>query len=156
MQPLLWILIMVILVVAEAMTYGLFTIWFVPGALAAAVLSYYKYGTITQLLVFFILSLALLVITRPLAVRYMKKGMPRTNVNSMIGRSAIVSEPVDNLAQTGKVLIGDVEWIARTAEDGMHINKGIEVQVSEVQGVHLIVEPKLRMTGEVGDAPVMG
>ena len=149
MEPVIWLFVMVSLVIIEVMTVGLVTIWFVPGALAAAILSYYGYGTIVQLVVFFILSLILLLITRPLAVRYMKKGLPKTNVNSLIGRNAIVSETVDNLAQTGKVMLGDVEWLARAPEDEMSIQKGAEVSVKEVQGVRLIVEEKKPASGQI-------
>ena len=40
--------------------------------------------------------------TRPLAVRYMNKGVPKTNVNSLIGEKAVVIQKINNLEQTGR------------------------------------------------------
>ncbi|MBR2527760.1 MAG: NfeD family protein [Blautia sp.] len=140
MNPIIWLMIVVVLVIIEAMTFGLTTIWFAGGALCAAVMSYLKYGIYPQLAVFFGASFFLLVVTRPLAVRFMKKGMPKTNVNSMIGRTAKVIERIDNLAQTGRVRVNDIEWKAQSVEDGKTIETGTIVEVKEVRGVRLIVD----------------
>ena len=128
MDPLLWLGILAVLLIIEAATVGLVTVWFAGGALAAAIASGAGAGAGTQWLLFLAVSLVLLFFTRPLAVRYMKRGIPRTNVNSLIGKKAVVIQKIDNLSQTGQVRINGIEWMARTESDGA------------VRGVELIVK----------------
>ena len=123
MDPLLWLGILAVLLIIEAATVGLVTVWFAGGALAAAIASGAGAGAVTQWLLFLAVSLVLLFFTRPLAVRYMKRGIPRTNVNSLIGKKAVVIQKIDNLSQTGQVRINDIEWMARTESDGEKIPK---------------------------------
>ena len=139
MTPMLWLILVIALVVIEAMTYGLTTIWFAAGALAAAIACYMKAGLMIQLAIFFVISLLLLFVTRPLALKYMKKGMPKTNVNSLVGKTAIVIEPVDNKAQTGRVRLYDVEWMASARENDKILPEGAVVEICEVHGARLIV-----------------
>ena len=134
MSPMMWLIVLIAMVAIEAVTYGLTTIWFGAGALAAGIASYLGADRWIQLL-----SLVLLFVTRPLAIKYMKKGMPKTNVNSLVGKKAIVTETIDNLAQTGRVKLHDVEWMADTKEDGCIIPEGSVVEILEVKGAHLIV-----------------
>ncbi|MBQ9063865.1 MAG: NfeD family protein [Blautia sp.] len=140
MQMVIWLAVMVFLLFTEATTINLVTIWFAGGALAAAIAAYLHAGVIPQMLIFLAVSLVLLLITRPLCIKFMKKNNVKTNVDSLIGRTAVVTEDIDNLAQTGKVLINDVDWMARTTSDTVHISKGAVVKIEEVRGAHLIVK----------------
>ena len=140
MDPFIWLAILAVLLVTEAITAGLTTIWFAGGALVAAVASYFGAGLITQLMLFLCVSLVLLIFTRPAAVKFMNKGVTKTNAESLIGRKAVVIQTIDNLAQTGQVRISDIEWMARTASDGIVIPEKAVVIVKEIQGVKLIVE----------------
>ena len=85
MEPLLWLIVLAVLLIIEAITVGLTTIWFAGGALIAAVLSWMGMGIAVQWGAFLLISLVLLIFTRPLAVRYMNRGMTKTNVDSLIG-----------------------------------------------------------------------
>ncbi|MDD7220355.1 MAG: NfeD family protein [Clostridia bacterium] len=140
MQPLIWLGILAVLLLIEAITAGLTTIWFAGGALIAAVASYFGADLVVQLLLFLCVSLVLLIFTRPLALRYFNKKTTQTNVNSLIGKKAVVIQDIDNLAQTGKVQINDIEWTARSADDGKKISKDAIVLIREIHGVKLIVE----------------
>ena len=140
MDPLLWLGILAVLLIIEAATVGLVTVWFAGGALAAAIASWAGAGAGTQWLLFLAVSLVLLFFTRPLAVRYMKRGIPRTNVNSLIGKKAVVIQKIDNLSQTGQVRINDIEWMARTESDGETIQEESVVEIEAVRGVKLIVK----------------
>lgn len=75
MTPLAWLGILAILLVIEAITVGLTTVWFAGGALVACIVSWLGGGIVVQLLLFFGVSVVLLIFTRPLAVRYMNKGV---------------------------------------------------------------------------------
>lgn len=140
MDPLVWLGILAVLLIIEAATVGLVTVWFAGGALAAAIASGAGAGVITQWLLFLTVSLVLLLFTRPLAVRYMKRGIPRTNVNSLIGKKAVVIQKIDNLSQTGQVRINDIEWMARTESDEETIPEKSVVEIEAVRGVKLIVK----------------
>ena len=142
MQPLIWLGILALLLVVEAITAGLTTIWFAGGALAAAIASGIGVGIVPQLLLFFGVSLVLLIFTRPVAMKLMNKNTEKTNVDSLLGKTAVVIQKIDNLAQTGQVRINDIEWMARTSDDTKTIPVDTVVIIKAVHGVKLIVEPK--------------
>ena len=78
--------------------------------------------------------------TRPMAVRYMKNNQVSTNADSLVGKTVVVSEKIDNLAQSGKVNIADIEWMARSTDDLKIIPAGRKVKICSIEGVKLIVE----------------
>ena len=135
MQPLIWLGILALLLVVEAITAGLTTIWFAGGALVAAIACYAGANLTVQILLFLCVSLVLLIFTRPLAMKYFNKETIQTNANSLIGKKAVVIQEIDNLAQTGQVR----EWTARSADDEK-IGEGTVVTIEEIRGVKLIVK----------------
>lgn len=137
---LFWLAVMVIMLVIEIATLGITTIWFAGGALIAFVLAMLNAPFLVQILAFLVVSLILLIFTRPVAVKYFNKDRARTNVESMIGRQAIVVSEVDNLQGIGRVTVGGQEWSARTVRDGIVLQPGAVVIVKAVNGVKLIVE----------------
>ena len=139
MAPLLWLVLLAILLIMEAVTAGLTTIWFAGGALIAALASYFGAGLLIQIFVFCGVSFVLLIFTRPIAVKYMNQKVENTNVNSLIGQKAVVTQQIHNLTQTGQVKINDIEWMARTYNDDI-IPENAIVVIKEVKGVKLIVE----------------
>lgn len=140
MEPMIWLGILAVLLLIEAITAGLTTIWFAGGALVAAVAAYCGAGVFLQFVLFFAVSLVLLVFTRPVAVRYMNRNVEKTNAESLLGKKAVVIEKIDNLAQTGHVRIRDIEWMARTSDDSVKIPENAVVEIEEIHGVKLIVK----------------
>ncbi|MCB5388446.1 NfeD family protein [Blautia glucerasea] len=141
MTPIMWLGILAVLLVIEGLTTALTTIWFAGGALAAAIAAGVGMGIVPQLLLFFCVSLVLLLFTRPAALKLMNKGTEKTNVEGLLGKSAVVIQQIDNLAQTGQVRINDIEWMARTSDDSVTIPVGTVVVIEAVHGVRLIVRP---------------
>ena len=142
MNIFIWLGLLVAFLVIEGMTAGLTTIWFAGGALVAALAAYLGASLVPQLLLFIGVSVVLLVFTRPLAIRHMKNDTTSTNVDSLIGTMAVVTEDIDNLAQQGKVHINDIDWLARSVQDDVRIPKESVVRICRVEGVKLIVEKK--------------
>lgn len=140
MEPVIWLLAVAALLIIEAITVGLTTIWFAGGCLAAAVAAWFQADLVVQLLLFFGVSVLLLVFTRPLAVKYMRKGVTKTNAESLVGQTAVVIQSICNLEQTGQVRIHDIEWMARTEDGGKTIPEGAVVKILRIDGVKLIVE----------------
>lgn len=137
-----WLVILVILVVIELITMGLTTIWFAGGALAAALISIPGTPLALQILIFLIASGLLLYFTRPVAVKYFNRDRIRTNVESMIGRQAIVISEINNLEGIGQVNTGGMEWSARSSYHNVVLPAGTVVTVLGVDGVKLIVEER--------------
>ena len=71
-----------------------------------------------------------------------KANTEKTNANSLLGKSAVVIQEINDLAQTGQVRINDIEWMARTSDDSVTIPVDTVVIIKAVHGVKLIVEPK--------------
>ena len=142
MNSMYWLLIFVVLLVIEILTMGLTTIWFAGGALAAFAAGILGMGIIVQVIVFVIVSLVLLFLTRPYAVKYFNKDREKTNVEGLIGQQAVVTEEIDTLQAKGVAVVGGVEWSARTREPDGFIAKDTVVVIEEIQGVKLIVKAK--------------
>lgn len=141
MEGIFWLAIIIVMAIIEIATLGLTTIWFAGGALAAFISELLGAGLLIQIAVFVVVSFVLLVFTRPLAVKFMNKGKIRTNAESLIGKSAVVSEDIDNLKAAGTAQINGQEWTARSSDDTV-IAKDTVVEIVEIKGVKLIVKPK--------------
>lgn len=136
----LWLVVLIVSIGVEVATLGLTSIWFAGGAVVAVIVAAFHGSVWLQILLFFAVSLLLLFFTRPIAVRYFNRDRVRTNVESMIGRQAIVTSEIDNLQGIGQVTVGGQEWSARTEADGMNLQPGIVVDIVAVNGVKLIVK----------------
>ena len=139
MAWIIWLAAFVILIGIEAATMALTTIWFAGGALIAFLIALAGGPLWLQITLFLAVSVVLLLFTRPLALKYMNKGVEKTNVDSMPGKSGIVTQSIDNLKAQGKVTVNGMEWTARS-KDGSQIEEGRVVRVYGVEGVKLIVE----------------
>ena len=137
----IWLAVFVVMVVIEIATLGLTTIWFAGGALVALIISLFNPPVAVQIAVFIVVSVVLLIFTRPIAAKHFNKKMVATNVDSVPGETGIVSVDIDNVAATGTVMIKGMEWTARTESDDVKIVKGAKVKVLRVEGVKVIVEP---------------
>lgn len=142
MQTIYWLLLFIILLIIEIITLGLTTIWFAGGALAALAAGLVGFGSSVQVTVFLAVSIVLLVMTRPIAVKYFNQERQKTNAESLIGRCALVLEDIDTLKGAGRVEISGQEWAAKTDEPDGTISKNTVVVVNGIQGVKLIVRPK--------------
>ena len=135
-----WLVAMVALIVIELATLGLTTIWFACGALVAVVAAALDAPLLLQILMFVVVSFAVLLAVRPIAVKYFNKDRTRTNIESMIGRQAIVVSEIDNMQGIGQVTVNGMEWSARSTINELKIAVGHVVVIRAVDGVKLIVE----------------
>jgi len=136
----IWLGLVILLLAIEIATMGLTTIWFAGGAMAAFLSTFFGADAAMQRTIFIVLSLVLLVCTRPVAVKYMKGGKAKTNADSLIGSIAVVTKYIDKLAQSGEVMIADISWTARSRDDACRIPSGSKVRIHAIEGVKLIVE----------------
>ena len=147
MLPVYWMILFILLLVIELLTMGLTTIWFAGGALIALIAAMCGAGIVVQTVLFLVVSLVLLIFTRPFAVRFLSKDTLKTNVDRVIGMEGVVTEEISNLAGTGKVSLGGNIWTARTENEGGTIPVDAVVTVLRVEGVKLIVKIKEKEGG---------
>ena len=139
-----WVVALVVFLIVEAVTAGLVSIWFVFGSLVALLCAALGAAVWLQIFWFVIVSVATLVLTRPLVKRYVDSRSVATNADRSIGRAAVVTERIDNLAATGAVKLDGVVWTARSTDDAVAIETGERVTVRAIEGVKLIVERIVR------------
>lgn len=138
MTPFYWLIALAVLLVIEIITLGLTTIWFAGGALVAFVLALFNVPLLVQITVFLVVSILLLLFTRPVVEKRLNESRVKTNVNSMIGKEGRVTETIDNYNQKGIVIINGLEWTARSRDD-LIIPEGSKVVINEIKGVKVFV-----------------
>jgi membrane protein implicated in regulation of membrane protease activity len=124
----------------EILTLGLTTIWFAGGALVAFILAFVGFDLPVQIIVFLLVSILLLVLTRPVAIKFFNKERQKTNAESLIGQKAVVIEKIDTLHGIGRAEVNGMEWSAKTDEEEQIIEAGEIVTIEGIQGVKLIVK----------------
>ncbi len=143
MDAFIWLAVIVICLIIEAVTLGLTTIWFAGGALIAFIASLFRVPIVIQFFLFFIVSLALLFLTRPIAIKYFNKDRIKTNVDTLIGKQAVVISEINNLKGEGTVILEGKEWTARSNAKHEILEDGMVVKILRIEGVKLIVEKDL-------------
>lgn len=142
MKVVYWLAVFIVLLIIEIATMGLTTIWFAGGAIMAFLAGIIGFGVGVQVGVFVIVSIVLLILTRPLAVKYFNQERQKTNAESLIGQQALVTEDIDTIKAKGQVEIRGQIWSAKTDEPDGKIQKNTIVVVNGIQGVKLIVREK--------------
>jgi membrane protein implicated in regulation of membrane protease activity len=137
-----WLAVVVGGVFCEAMTVSLVAIWFVPAALISLLLSLFGVAEWIQVLVFFLLAFAMIVVFRHIFKKRIrdKQASVKTNTDRLLGKRAVVTEEIDNLHALGAVKIDGQEWSARSEGD-ISIPVGTTVEILAVAGVKLICKP---------------
>ncbi len=141
MSVYIWTALFIVLVIVEAATAQLTTIWFAVGALAAAVASFCNGPVWLQWTLFLVISVVLILCTRKMATSLLKAKPKATNADRAIGQDGIVTEEIDNLNAKGAVNLNGVYWTARS-EDNSVIPVGETVTTVRIEGVKLIVNRK--------------
>lgn len=142
MEAIYWLIIFLVLLLIEIFTLGLTTIWFAIGAVAAIIAALAGAEVIVQVMLFIIVSFITLVLTRPIAVKYLRKNTLKTNVDELIGKTAVITKPIIDENNIGEVKIEGEIWLAKSV-DGKMIKEGEIVKVVEVNGVKLIVKKSI-------------
>ena len=130
-----------VFVVIEIMTMGLTTIWFAGGALVGAVMAAVSLPLWSQIIAFAVISVILLILTRPWALKYVNSRTIKTNVDSLIGQTGLVTQDIDNLNAKGQVKVRGQIWTARSISDEVKLHEGQKVSIESISGVKVIVKP---------------
>lgn len=138
----LWVIAGLVLWIVEILTPG----FFVLGVFGTACLIVAPFASADasfkmQLLVFGVAVGALALGIRPLMMKYFyrREAKMRTNMDALIGKSALVTEDIDYRAGTGSVKIGGEIWRAVTSDETL-VPAGQKVTVRKLEGCKVIVE----------------
>ncbi len=134
-----WIIVMISCIVIEGLTMGVATIWFAFGALIAFLTYSLGANLLVQVTAFFVVSIVLLIFTRPIVTKYLKIGKTKTNAEGLIGERAKVISRINNLNNEGSVQVKGQIWSARSLYDNLEIEKDAVVYIKKIVGVKLIV-----------------
>lgn len=136
-----WLIALIALLVLEAATVGLVSLWFAAGVLCALLTSFFVDNIWVQFAVFLVVSFVCLIAIRPLARRYVNPRRVATNADRVIGAEGVVTQAIDNLRAQGQVSVSGAPWTARTEEGCPAVPAGSRVKVLRIEGVKLIVAP---------------
>ena len=136
----IWLALAVVFLVTEAMTVTMTSLWFAAGCFVALVIGLLGGSWGLQLGAALVVSAVLLACLRPIARKFFTPKITKTNVDAMVGTQGYVTADIDNIAATGMVKLGSMEWTARS-ETGEPIAKGTLVKVERIVGVKAIVSP---------------
>ena len=134
-----WLIAAIAFALIEMFTAQLVSVWFIAGALASLIASMLGVSTTLQWILFIAVSAVTLIATRPLVKKITSAAPEKTNADANIGKSAIVTDTIDNLAGTGSVKLGGISWTARSINDSV-IPEGSTVTVENIEGVKLMVK----------------
>ena len=139
LAAIIWfVLLLMFLVVEAACPIHLVSIWFAAGALVAMIASYFGAAVWLQVLLFLLVSCALVAMLWPFIKKFLNPKLAKTNVDAIIGSEGYVTADIDNVAATGQVKLGAMEWSARSTS-GKVIPKGSLVRVDRIEGVKAFV-----------------
>lgn len=122
------------LVVTAMPEFGMLAV----GAVAAAIAAGLGGDIVVQVLVFAVVSVALIAVVRPIATRH-RSQRPQlvTGVDALKGKQAVVLERVDNAG--GRIKLAGEVWSARSLDTGRAYEVGQEVDVVDIEGATAIV-----------------
>ena len=138
MNAIIWLALMVVFLIVEASTVVMVSLWFAAGSMAALLVSLLGAPIWLQVALFLAVSGVLLASLRPMVRKHFTPRLQRTNVDAVVGSQGYVTADIDNVAATGSVRLGAMEWTARSTT-GAPVSKGTLVKVDKIEGVKAFV-----------------
>lgn len=137
----IWLIIAGLFVIGEMLTVGFLVFWLSIGSLIAMIVSIFAPDAIILQTAIFVISSSLLILfTKPIVDKYITKKTVPTNIDTLIGKKAKVIVDINSLDGTGQVKVNGEIWSAKTNNEEV-ITHGTEVEILQVDGVKLLVEP---------------
>lgn len=131
-----WLILFIVLIITEAVTYNLITIWFTLSCIPLIFLSRLGLSWVSQILIFLGLSAVLLACTRPLLLKKLKY---KKNPNQLEGKKILITKAIlPNTSGEGKTKNG-VTWTV-VAEDNASIEINTTCIITKVDGNTLTVK----------------
>ena len=136
----IWLLLIIVFIVVEVITFNLTTIWFAFGSIISMICAYARFSLTVQIVAFLSVSILLAVFARPIAVKRLRVGKNKTNLDSLIGETGVVTKTIQDVS-TGLVKVRGQVWSAESVSTEA-IEEGKRVEIVEIRGVKLLVTKK--------------
>ncbi len=136
----LWFLIFLILIIVEVLTINLSTVWFIIGSVFAFFSSFFTRNLNYQIIVFIVFTIISIILTKRFLTKVSNFKKINTNVDSIIGRTCLVTKDINNLLNQGEIVIDKNIWSALSKDDNVIIREGTKVKICDIKGVKVIVE----------------
>ena len=137
-----WTIAIVLFLIIEAVIPGLISIWFAVGSIPALISALVGGPVWLQFVLFLVASVVAVLLTRPLARKYVNSRVQPTNADMLIHKDCVVTETIDNLNGTGAVSVGGKIWTARSVSESDILPEKSVAVVEKIDGVKLIVSRK--------------
>jgi membrane protein implicated in regulation of membrane protease activity len=139
----LWVVLGVVLIIAEVFTPGFVLLWFGVGALAAALASLVGAGLGLQFLTFILISTALTALSRTIFANYFVRdgdasGL-KVGTDGMPGKVGTVVTSSRGALDEGAVKVFGSIWTAYPAEGEPPLEAGDRVVVESIRGASIYV-----------------
>ena len=138
---LFWLVLFIVFLLVELVTAGaLVSIWFCVGSLVAMAVAYLGAPFWVQMTLFLLVSVGLLLGTKPFLKKHMDSKTITTNADRILTKRGIVEEEINNLKGIGVVKVDGKSWTARNIDGEVIIPVGMEVEVVAIEGVKAMVK----------------
>ena len=134
----IWLGITIVAAIIEILTTDLVSIWFAAGGIVSLIACLLGASQTIQIVLFAIVSIFTIIIVRPIAKKYLRTNIEKTNVDRVIGKHGLVTKTItaDN---KGEVKVMSTLWMA-TSNDNTTIHQGEYCEILAVEGAHLVVK----------------
>ncbi len=130
-----WLIVVILLVIIEAMTVNLVTVWFIISGIITMFLSFFLSDLISQFAVFVLLGILLMLLTKPFIEEIKKNKEEKLNLERIIGMQGVVIKEIKKNV-VGEVKVDGKVW---SAISDKRITVDSDIIVEEIHGVKLLV-----------------
>lgn len=134
----IWLGITIIAIIIEVITIDLVSVWFAAGSITALIANLLGISQTIQIALFIIITIICAIIVRPLAKKYMRGNIERTNFDRVIGKHGLITKTI-TADSKGEVKVMSTLWLASSI-DNTTINEGEYCEILAVEGAHLVVK----------------
>jgi len=150
-----WLVLGIVLILAETFTLGFVLLWFGVGALAAAVAGLFGLGFLGQFLIFAAISIALTAMSRTIFAKYLghsDEEAVKTGIDALPGQVGTVSVGSSGAMNEAAVKVYGSTWTAYPEDEDTKLVEGEKVEVVSIRGSSIFVRPVVKhLPGWKGD-----
>lgn len=139
-MPWIWLTVFVICIIVESLTFSLTTIWSGFAAFIMIFLSKLAIPLKWQILIFIILTVVFLFVTRPIALKFLKNSKAR-KINSLIDQEVVIVKKIKPFEKGEAKTSNGVVWNVKS-EDNTEIPEKTICKVTNIEGNTLTVKQK--------------
>lgn len=134
-----WVVAIVVFIVLELATpSALISIWFAVGSFAAFVLAWLGMELWVQIVLFFLVSIASMLVVRPMSTRYLRGNIVPTNADRFIGEIGVVVESIKD-DKWGSIKVNGTQWSAVEVNHET-VEIGGKVKIVAIEGAKMLVK----------------